>query len=105
MTHLVEVPVGDTTVIMEVTQLDRGLVPAGRGGRALAQATRSLDEVLEGVKEVAASCVRRFADMETAPSEISVELGITLSADADIVIASTSTEAAITVSLTWNNER
>lgn len=101
MADVVEVPVGETTVLMQVENLDKGVVPVARSGTAVARAARSLDDVLDSARAVAGSCVYRFSNMDVTPSEISLELGITLSAEADVVIASTSTEAAITVSLTW----
>lgn len=104
MPFLIEVPVGDTTVLMDVKELDQGLAPAARPGRAVARAARSFEEMLDGVRAVAESCVKRFSEMEVAPSEVNVELGITLSAEADVVIASTSTEANISVSLTWKSK-
>ena len=41
--------------------------------------------------------------MTLAPKEIKVEFGVTLSAQADVVIASTATEATFSVSLTWSD--
>ncbi len=103
MAALVEVPVGDTVVLMVATELDEGLVRAARPGTVVARASRALEDMLQGLRPVAESFVQQFHEMTQAPSEIRVEFGVTLSAEADVVIASTATEAAFSVSLTWNN--
>ena len=100
----VELPVGDTTVLVSVRQLDQGVVPVTGAARAVVRAARSLEAVLDGVGAVAQSCVKRFREIDTPPNEVHLELGITLSAEADVVIASTSSEATINVSMTWTNQ-
>ncbi len=100
---LVEIPVGDTVVMMAVAELDDGLVRAARPGKVVARASRSLEDMLQGLRPVAESFVQQFRGMTCAPNEISVEFGVTLSAEADVVIASTATEATFSVSLTWHS--
>ncbi len=102
MADLVEIPVGDTVVMMAVAELDAGLVQAARPGKVVARASRSLDDMLQGLRPVAESFVQQFREMTRAPNEIRVEFGVTLSAQADVVIASTATEATFSVSLTWS---
>lgn len=103
MAGLVEIPVGDTVVLVAVAELDEGLVRATRPGKLVARASRSLEEMLQGLRPVAESFVQQFNEMTPAPSEINVEFGVTLSAEADVIIASTASEATFSVSLTWNN--
>jgi alkanesulfonate monooxygenase SsuD/methylene tetrahydromethanopterin reductase-like flavin-dependent oxidoreductase (luciferase family) len=103
MADLVEVPVGDTVVLMAVSELDAGVVRAARPGRVVARASQSLEDMLQGLRPVAESFVQQFAEMTRAPNEIKVEFGVTLSAQADVVIASTATEATFSVSLMWSD--
>ena len=105
MADLVEIPVGDTVVLMAVAELDEGLVQAARPGKVVARAARSLEDMLQGLQPVAESFVQQFCEMTRVPNEIRVEFGVTLSAQADVIIASTATEATFSVSLTWSDRK
>ncbi|MFB8348734.1 CU044_2847 family protein [Streptomyces niveus] len=103
--HTVEVPLsegGDDVVRVQIREVDDSLVRVGRGGRTVARAERSLGQMLDTVRPVAESFVGRFRDMANAPDELTLEFGVSLSAEADVVIASTATAANFTVTLTWN---
>ncbi|MEU6119777.1 CU044_2847 family protein [Streptomyces sp. NPDC047117] len=58
--------------------------------------------MLDTVRPVAESFVGRFRGPANAPDESTLEFGVSLSAEADVVIASTATAANFSVSLTWN---
>ncbi|OII65412.1 hypothetical protein BJP40_16990 [Streptomyces sp. CC53] len=101
----VEVPLGDgsdDTVLVQVREVDETLVRVGRGGRSVVRAERSFGQMLDTVRPVAESFVGRFRDLANAPDEITLEFGVSLSAGADVVIASTATAANFSVTLTWN---
>ncbi|NJP97621.1 hypothetical protein HCN51_50765 [Nonomuraea sp. FMUSA5-5] len=106
--HTVEVPVGDDgddVVRVQIREVDEALVRVGRGGGTVVRAERSLGRMLETVRPVAESFVTRFQGLVNAPDEMVLEFGVSLSAEADVVIASTATEANFSVSLTWKRER
>ncbi|WP_405719716.1 hypothetical protein OG607_05940 [Streptomyces sp. NBC_01537] len=103
--HTVEVPLGDGSdecVRVQIREVDETLVRVGRGGRSIARAERSLGQMLDTVRPVAESFVGRFKGLAHPPDEITLEFGVSLSAEADVVIASTATAANFSVSLTWN---
>jgi len=103
--HTVEVPLGDDsgeTIRVQIREVDESLVRVGRGGRSVARAERSFGQMLDTVRPVAESFVGRFRGMANAPDEITLEFGVSLSAEADVVIASTATAANFSVSLTWH---
>lgn len=106
MGYLVEVPVGGAdgpadVVRVQIEQAEDGLVQVARPGQVVARASRSLRDMVAGVRPVAESFVEEFRGMVHAPEEVCIEFGITLSAEADVVISSTSAEANFKVSLTW----
>ncbi|MEV0402332.1 CU044_2847 family protein [Actinoallomurus sp. NPDC050550] len=106
MAYLVELPVtvnGESAEVVKVQIAESadGLVKAARPGQVVARATRSLGEMLAGIRPVAEDFVSNFREMVDAPDEIGVEFGISLSAEADVVITSTAAEAAFSVSLKW----
>lgn len=103
--HTVEVPLrdgGEETIRVQIREVDESLVRVGRGGRSVARAQRSFGEMLDTVRPVAESFVGRFRGLTNAPDEITLEFGVSLSAEADVVIASTATAANFSVTLTWN---
>ncbi|MDH2390628.1 CU044_2847 family protein [Streptomyces sp. HNM0663] len=103
--HTVEVPLSDGSdefVRVQIREVDEALVRVGRGGRSIARAERSFGQMLDTVRPVAESFAGRFRGLANAPDEITLEFGVSLSAEADVVIASTATAANFSVSLTWN---
>ncbi|MEU9353562.1 CU044_2847 family protein [Streptomyces griseoloalbus] len=122
MAYLVELPVSgaggnrtggegagygpsDATGIVKV-QIDEaadGLVQVARPGQVVARATRSLNDMLAEIRPVAENFVDGFRDMARQPDEIGVEFGLSLSAEADVVISRTTGQANFKVTLTWRN--
>jgi len=106
VTYLVEVPTGDgATVSVAVREVDEGVVRAARPGQVVARASRTLDDMVAGLRPVAETFVAQFRSMVDAPDELSVQFGVTLSAGADVVIASAATEANFAITLNWTNKR
>lgn len=106
MRYLVELPVGAAgappqTVSVEIEQVADGLVDVAQPGKVVARATRSLGEMLAGIRPVAESFVDEFARMANVPDEIGLEYGLSLSADANLVVATTAAQANFKVTLTW----
>ncbi|MGW2508979.1 CU044_2847 family protein [Streptomyces scopuliridis] len=105
LVHTVEVPLGDgsdETIRVQIREVDESLIRVGRGSRSVARAERSFGQMLDTVRSVAESFVGRLRGMANSPDEITLEFGVSLSAEADVVIASTATAANFSVSLTWN---
>ncbi|MFI5523741.1 CU044_2847 family protein [Streptomyces platensis] len=109
MTYVVELPLdekGDaSTQVVKVEIREKpgdGLVKVSRPGQVAARATRSLSEMLSGVRPVAQQLVNTFNETERGPQEITVEFGLSLSAEADIVISSTTAQAHFNVTLKWD---
>ncbi|MEU2870150.1 CU044_2847 family protein [Streptomyces olivoreticuli] len=109
MAYLVELPLdgadgrpGETVKVAIEEQPSDGLVQVARPGQVVARATRSLGELLSGVRPVAENFVDTFRGMARGPDEISIEFGLSLSAEADVVISSTSAQANFAVRLTWD---
>ncbi|MFD0396713.1 CU044_2847 family protein [Kitasatospora sp. NPDC059811] len=109
MAYFVELPIGSVSegedvVRVEIEQVGEGLVQVARPGQVVARATRSLGDMLAGVRPVAQDFIEGFRGLAHAPDEISIEFGLSLSAEADVVISSTAAEANFKVSLTWNRQ-
>jgi hypothetical protein len=107
MKYLVELPVdgpdGRTQVVgVEIEQTAEGLVKVSRPGQVVARAARSLGEMLAAIRPVADNFVGGFAGMANAPDEIGLEFGLSLSADANLVVATSAAQANFKVTLSWS---
>ena len=106
MKQLVELPVGSAdglahTVQVEIEQSAEGLVEVSRPGQVAARAKHSLGEMLAGIRPAAESFLDGFSGMTHPPEEISLEFGLSLAADANLVVATSSAQANFKVTLTW----
>jgi hypothetical protein len=106
MSYLVELPVGAVdgsvqVVGVEIEHAADGLVDVSRPGQVIARATRSLGEMLAGIRPVAEGFLEGFNGMADMPDEIGFEFGLSLSADANLVVATTAAQANFKVSLAW----
>ncbi|MES4887635.1 CU044_2847 family protein [Streptomyces sp. NPDC096012] len=99
--------------LMEFKTEDGALVvveeAAGRPGARLvsrgdgpAQAARTFEGALEGVRGAAAAALRVFRDGSLCPDAVEIEFGVRLSAEAGAVIAKGSTEGHLVVKLSWS---
>lgn len=89
-------------VRIEIDEVADGLVQVARPGQVVARATRPLKEMLAGIRPVAENFVEGFRDMALRPDEIVVEFGLSVSAEADVVISKSSGQANFQVTLTWS---
>lgn len=98
MKYLVEVPVGDASEIVgvEIEQSADGLVKVSRPGQVVARAAHSLGDMLARIRPVAESFVAGFDGMAHTPETISLEFGLSLSADANIIVSHTVAQANFT---------
>ncbi|MET9692236.1 CU044_2847 family protein [Streptomyces sp. NPDC006514] len=107
MVYHVELPIGGTGEPQDVVRVavaetgEEGLVRVARPGQVMARASRSLGEMVTGIRPVAQSFVDGFRGMAQAPDELNLEFGLSISAEADVVISSTAAEANFKISLTW----
>ncbi|MFJ7147859.1 CU044_2847 family protein [Streptomyces sp. NPDC100445] len=82
-----------------VTRSGARLVSRGDGP---AQAARTFEGALEGVRAAASAALRVFRDGSLRPDAVEIEFGVRLSAEAGAVIAKGSTEGHLVVKLSWS---
>ena len=81
MTDLVAVPLDNGGVIVvEMDHPGAGVVKAGRPGQIVGKATQTLESALESVAPAAQSILAKLRPAR--PQEITVEFGLTLTAEA-----------------------
>lgn len=98
---------GDVLIEVDDNATPKGYVPKGAvpisrsGGQVAAEAVGSLGTAMGSLKAYVATLQDVVGSLAVVPKEITIELGIKVTADAGIVIAKAGTEGSLTVTLTW----
>lgn len=105
MKRLVEFPMEDGTILLvEVDEPGYGggsTLRSMRPGDMIERAGMTYEQAIDKIQPAAAGIIARLRAMPEPPSEIAVELGISLSAEAGAFLASAATQAHILITLTW----
>ncbi|MEU3251457.1 CU044_2847 family protein [Streptomyces sp. NPDC006997] len=88
-------------VVVEGAVDGSGARLVSRGGRP-AQAARTFEAALDGVRAAAESALRVFRDGSLRPDSVELEFGVRLSAETGAVIAKGSAEGHLLVRLSWS---
>jgi hypothetical protein len=104
VSRLVEFPLeGGGSILVETEEPEEfgGTVRAGRVGDLPEQAGQSFEAALNRIQPAMEAVVARLRGLSEVPDQTTVELGLKLSGTAGAIIASTSMEANIKVTLSW----
>ncbi|WP_406300819.1 CU044_2847 family protein [Embleya sp. NBC_00888] len=85
-----------------MNEIDESLVRVGRGGRTVGRAEETLSQMLSVIRPVANAFVTQCRQMAYPPDEATLQFGMSLSADAKILIAGSSVAANFSVGMTWH---
>ncbi len=106
MTVLVSIPLenGESVVFEASDDLSvGGMVLAAKPDEVIERAGRTLEEALDKtLVPVAQAVMTRLAELK--PQEVEVTLGLTLSAEAGVIISKVAGEASISVKFKWTVE-
>jgi hypothetical protein len=104
--QLIEFAVGGgQSVFVEAEDPAAGVVTRGIGAHSIAtRASETFEEAISRVRPAAEAIVAQLHNLATAPDEVIVEFGLTLSAEAGAFIAAAGTAANFKVSLTWRRQ-
>ncbi|MGH3899334.1 MAG: CU044_2847 family protein [Pseudonocardiaceae bacterium] len=104
MNEFVEVPLPDgLSLVVETVEIRPGTVPAGRLHDLAESATETFDSAMNRLRAAGGTIVRRMRDMEQPPDEVTVQFAVKLATQAGVVIANTSAEANLSVTLKWDS--
>lgn len=94
----------ERVIVVEVDDKEPGFELANRDG-AVIQAKRKFEDALQDVRGAAESALRVFTAGTLNPDGVKVEFGVRLNAEAGAVIAKTSIEGHLMVTLSWRPGR
>lgn len=102
--QLIEFAVGSgQSIFVEVEDSAAGPVTRGIGAQSIAtRASQTFEDAISHVRPAAEAIVAQLRNLATAPDEVQVEFGLTLSAAAGAFIAAAGTAANFKISLTWH---
>ncbi|MFF1272872.1 CU044_2847 family protein [Streptomyces marokkonensis] len=89
-----------SSVVVEGVEDESGARLVSRGGGP-AQAARTFEGSLDGVRAAAESALRVFRDGALKPDAVELEFGVKLTAEAGAVIARGAAEGHLVVKLSW----
>ena len=104
MKRLIEFPLetgGSVLVQVEEPAEEVSITRAGRVREVAVQANQTFEAALERLKPAADAIIAKLRGLTDPPDEVQVEFGVTLSAEAGMIVASASAEANYRVTLTW----
>ncbi|MFD8303278.1 CU044_2847 family protein [Streptomyces sp. NPDC059690] len=105
MDTLVEFKTEDgALIVVEGVDEDAGARMVSRGDGP-AQAARTFESALGGVRAAAESALRVFRDGTLRPDSVELEFGVKLSAETGAVIAKGAAEGHLLVKLSWSPGR
>lgn len=90
------------TIIVEVNEGAEGaLIPAGVE-EIVTRASQTFEQAFAKVTSIANVVIDKLTGLSQPPKEVEVTFGLTLSAEAGVVVAAASGEANYTVTLKWS---
>ena len=106
MAEYVRVPIdAECALIVEVpASAENELVEAGRTETLSENALTTFESTLDAIRAAAQSAIASTVNMDCKPSEVTVEFGVQLAAQAGVVIAATSASANMRVAFKWTDQ-
>jgi len=107
MKHLVEFPLegSEEVIFVEVEEDEEGsIAEASSLGEKIERASQTLEDSLQKIKPAAEAVIKKLKGLSDPPDEVSVAFGLKLSADAGVILATSSIEANYTVTVLWRKE-
>lgn len=104
MSRLIKFPLesgGHIFIELMDTADEGGLVKAGRSYTE--EATQSFECAINTLSPIADAIISKLASISKPPDEASVEFGLSLRADANIIVAKGATDANFKITLKWSN--
>ncbi|MEV6775330.1 CU044_2847 family protein [Streptomyces syringium] len=93
-----------SSIMVEVEADEPGIARASRVGNLITSTAESFEAALDHVRRAADAALSGFRSMEARPDEVQIQFGVRLNAEAGAVIAKTSADGHLQVSLTWRRE-
>ena len=81
-----------------------GIVKVGRSEDILGEASQTFESSLKALQPVASALIEKLRGTANPPNEIEVEIGISLSAAAGLVISKLGADANFKVTLNWKKD-
>jgi len=97
----VEVQIGENRGLLVESNMDEGIVAAGRLRDISASTAQSFDCAIDSIRDAAIVAVERIMTLPQKPDEIALEFAVQLAAEAGVVIARTTATANFKVCLKW----
>ena len=102
---VIPVRLGETEVLVETTRL-AGTEPTSRASTAADSVTSTFDDAQQTILELAAktaATLERARERSARPDRLTVEFGLRVSANGNVIIAGASAEATLRVTISYGS--
>ncbi len=103
MVQTLRFPLSQGGFVLVDVPVDPKVVRAGTPADRVATATRSLQEVLEPIRNAADDTLTTLRELSSSPTRIEIQFGVRLTAEANAVLATAGAEATLQVTLVWGH--
>lgn len=100
MNQLVALAIDDETEIL-IEPAGERTGPVNVAFPGTQRVRKQLDQVFGQIRQIAETVAEKVQDLPGKPDEVTVELGVGLTATADVFIAQSTADASFKVTLTW----
>jgi hypothetical protein len=87
------------SVVVQVNERQSGPVPAASPGEFAAKAKMTFEQAAAQLRPIAKTLLEQVKDL--GPENVEIELGISFSAEAGVILARTSAEGTCKITLSW----
>jgi len=92
----------ETEILVEILSAEDGYdTYRGPAERVAAKAQKSFDATLDSLKLVTQKVVNKLTEIKNSPDEVTLELGIKINAEADVVLTKVGGETHMNLTLKW----
>lgn len=104
MSPIVEYPLeSGGSIYVDVDMLENDIDLAATPGEVVAKVNQTLETALSMVTPMAESAVKKFRGLVDAPDEVCLEFGVSLGYKVAAIVASSSGNSQLKVTMTWKN--
>jgi len=85
----------------EAPSSSSGLERAGAAGEIIERGQQTLQNALEKIKPMASAAITKIRELNDAPDEVTIEFGIKLTAEGNVVLSKAAVEGNYKLTLSW----
>lgn len=104
MNKLIEIESEYGTILVESADEKEVITRSGERGGIGTIAKQKFEEALQAVKVVSNNIIGKADEFLNSPDEVNIKIGLKFTASAGVIVAKSSTEGNLEISITWKKK-